>query len=105
MEKLHKLDYCPEFAHDLLRIIHQGLLHPDKRQRWDCTEIVTELGRIRQRCGSSNKAYCEAPSNWEGGPLEAFTVSVRNKLSFLAFSKGSIVKAYTTSMIPTGLIP
>jgi hypothetical protein len=104
MEGLHKLDYCPDFAHDLLGIIHKGLLHPDKRQRWDCTKIVTELGRIRQRC-DSNKAYCEAPSNWEGGPLETFTVSVRNNLLFLAFLKGSIVKSYITSIPPGLMIP
>ncbi|KAL2195580.1 kinase-like domain-containing protein, partial [Corynascus similis CBS 632.67] len=97
MEELHLLDFCPEFAHDLLRIIHKGLLHPDKRQRWSCSKIVTELARIRQKCDSS-EAYCIAPSNWEGGPLEIFTVSVRINLSFLAFHEGIVVEPYTTSI-------
>ncbi|KAK4243164.1 kinase-like domain-containing protein [Corynascus novoguineensis] len=74
MEELHRLDYCPEFAHDLLKIIHKGLLHPDKRQRWNCGKIVTELGRIREKCGSS-PVYYIAPSNWDGEALEIFTVS------------------------------
>ncbi len=84
MDGLHKLDYCPEFAHDLLRLIHKGLLHPDKRQRWNCAKIAAELDRIRRKC-DSDEAYCIAPFEWEGGPLEAFTVSVRNNLSFLTF--------------------
>jgi serine/threonine protein kinase len=74
MEELHKLDYCPEFAHDLLKIIHKGLLHPDKRQRWDCTRIVNELNRVRERC-DTGKAYCTTPSRWKGERLEPFTVS------------------------------
>lgn len=104
MEELHKLNYCPEFAHDLLRMIHKGLLHPDKRKRWDCTEIVTELGRIRQKCDSS-EAYCIAPSHWEGGLLESFAVSVRNSLLFLAYSKDSIAEAYINSIAWISLRP
>jgi len=76
MEKLHRLDHCPEFAHDILDIIHGGLLHPDKRKRWDCFKIVTELEAIHKKC-INNVEYCLAPHRWEGRPLEVFNVSVR----------------------------
>lgn len=76
MEKLHRLDHCPEFAHDILEIIHKGLLHPDKRKRWDCSKIVAKLDTIHQKCVSS-EAYCLRPHKWEGEPLEHFNVSYR----------------------------
>ncbi len=94
MEELHQLDYCSQFARDLLRIIHKGLLHPDKRQRWDCAKIPAELVRIRGKC-DSNEAYSIALFEWEGGPQETFTLSVLNGLPF-SFSKVSITKLSVT---------
>jgi len=78
MERLHRLDHCPEFAHDILKIIHEGLLHPDNRKRWDCFKIVVRLDAIRQKCENS-EAYCLKPHRWEGGPLEVLKVSVRSQ--------------------------
>jgi hypothetical protein len=75
METLHNRDDCPEFAHDVLSIIHRGLLHPHKKKRWDCSKVVAELDRIRQKCESS-KEYCLAPHKWTRGSLEVFKVSV-----------------------------
>ncbi len=96
MEALRQLDYCPEFAHDLLGVIHKGLLHPDKRQRWDCTKVAAELDKIRRKCDSS-KTYCITPFKWDGRPLENFTVSVRDNLSLMTFSEGNMAEPLTTS--------
>ena len=75
MEKLHQLDHCPEFAHDILEVIQNGLLIPDKILRWDCLKVVHKLGEIRQKC-DSDAAYCLAPQERKGKSVEAFTVLV-----------------------------
>ncbi|KAK0643155.1 kinase-like domain-containing protein [Cercophora newfieldiana] len=73
MEKLHNLPECPEFAHDVLKIIHQGLLCPDKTKRWKSSRVVDELNTIWQKCEAS-EAYCLAPEPWKGGSLEVYKV-------------------------------
>ncbi|GAB1315705.1 Kinase-like domain-containing protein [Madurella fahalii] len=73
MEKLHNLPHCPGFAHDVLKIIHQGLLHPDKTKRWESSKVVDELELIWQSCKRSD-AYCLEPRKWEDGSLEVFSV-------------------------------
>jgi len=75
MEKLHKLKYCPEFAHDLLDLIHGGLLVPDKKLRWDSHQVVDQLGTICRQC-KENAAYCLEPSEWKDNAVETLTVMV-----------------------------
>lgn len=75
MEKLHRLDYCPEFAHDMLKVIEDGLLKPDKGSRWDCSKIVAKMNEIRQKCDDS-AAYCLDPKEWKGKAGEPLPVSV-----------------------------
>ncbi|KAK4110324.1 kinase-like protein [Canariomyces notabilis] len=75
MDKLRALDHCPRFAHDFIRIIHQGLLHPDKAARWDGRKTVDELAKILDKCRNSEE-YCVEPYKSRDGPLEAFTFIV-----------------------------
>ncbi|GAB1316366.1 hypothetical protein MFIFM68171_06576 [Madurella fahalii] len=80
IEKLHKLEYCPAFAHDFLGVLQQGLLIPNKKSRWDCQEIVRKLDEIRKKC-ESNDAYCVNPCPWSGETVDTPTVSGVGKLT------------------------
>ena len=75
MKQLHGLDHCPRFAHDVLEIIHDGLLVPDRKKRWECTEVVNRLKSILTEC-QQNEAYCLAPERWRGDEIERLVVWV-----------------------------
>lgn len=81
INSLHNLRDCPGFAHDVLKIIHQGLLHPDKTKRWISSKVVNELQTIWKRCESS-ESYCLDPQMWKGGPVEVFRVRVSDSVGF-----------------------
>jgi hypothetical protein len=55
--KLHGLSQCPEFAHDLLNIIQDGLLIPNSKKRWECSVIGDKLDQIRKKC-EVDSSYC-----------------------------------------------
>ncbi|KAK3319881.1 hypothetical protein B0T19DRAFT_433240 [Cercophora scortea] len=63
IKKLHNLEHCPGFAHDVLHIIENRLLQPDNKARWRCTRVVNELDRIRRGC-EEDGWYCVAGFKW-----------------------------------------
>ncbi|KAK1829010.1 kinase-like domain-containing protein [Podospora conica] len=77
MERLRGLDHCPKFAHDILEIIHRGLLVPNKDQRWECAKVVRELEGVLIEC-RRNEAYCLAPQRWTGGRIQTLRVVTVN---------------------------